>query len=117
MRYYRCRRGRRNRPRSEGYEIDKGRGRPLKEILIEDYPKITKFIPEPKYSDKELELSLGEFEAIRLVDYEGLNQEEAGELMNVSRGTIWRLLNSGRKKIIEAILQGKTLFIENISQK
>lgn len=40
-----------------------------------------------------------EFEAIRICDYEVLNQIKASLLMNVSRGTIQRLLNSGRKKL------------------
>lgn len=45
-----------------------------------------------------VELELDELEAVRLADYEGKSQIETGEIMNVSRGTVQRLLASGRKK-------------------
>ncbi|OGC11574.1 hypothetical protein A3K48_03600 [candidate division WOR-1 bacterium RIFOXYA12_FULL_52_29] len=53
-----------------------------------------------------------EIEAMRLCDHEGLEQEEAAMQMNISRGTLQRLLYAGRKKTIEAITQGKALQIE-----
>lgn len=62
---------------------------------------------------KEISILLDEFEAIRLCDYEGRSQVEASEIMGISRGTIQRLLNSGRKKFVEAILESKGFLIEN----
>ena len=44
-------------------------------------------------------IKLDEFEALRLVDYEGLSQIEAGVEMQVSRATVQRLLLSGRKNL------------------
>ncbi|AIO19174.1 hypothetical protein KQ51_01297 [Candidatus Izimaplasma bacterium HR1] len=58
-------------------------------------------------------LNLDEFEALRLVDYEGLSQIEAADDMQVSRATIQRLLQTGRKKIIEAILLNKAIEVKN----
>ena len=58
-------------------------------------------------------LNLDEFEALRLCDYDGLNQIEAGEAMGVSRGTIQRLLISGRKKIVDVLLHSKELILVN----
>ena len=52
-----------------------------------------------------------EFEALRLVDYEGLTQEEAGRRMGVSRGTVWRALNSARKKVAQMLVEGRELII------
>ena len=52
-----------------------------------------------------------EFEALRLVDYEGLTQEEAGKRMGVSRGTVWRALNSARKKVAQMLVEGRELVI------
>jgi predicted DNA-binding protein (UPF0251 family) len=43
------------------------------------------------------------------VDLEGLSQEEAGEKMGVSRGTIWRLVQSARKKTTKALTVGRPL--------
>lgn len=58
-------------------------------------------------------IELDEFEAMRLCDLEGLEQTEAGEKMGVSRGTIQRLLNSGRRKLIAAILTSSAICIKN----
>lgn len=56
-------------------------------------------------------MELAELEAFRLVDMEGLSQEEAGLRMNVSRGTIWRLVQSARKKTAKALTEGRSLQI------
>lgn len=64
---------------------------------------------------KELEesiLHISEFEAIRLIDYEELPQEEAAKKMEVSQPTLSRTLKSARKKIAEAIIEGKAIRIE-----
>ena len=57
-------------------------------------------------------LQLDEFEAVRLCDYDGLNQIQAGEAMGISRGTVQRLLLSGRRKIVDALLHRKELRLE-----
>jgi len=56
-------------------------------------------------------LPLDELEALRLCDSQGLSQEEAGAKMGISRGTVQRLVKSGRQKIIEAIVKGSALVI------
>jgi len=56
---------------------------------------------------------LDEFEAIRLCDLEGMSQIEAGGAMGISRGTVQRLLTSGRAKIAGALLRGEVLVINN----
>ncbi len=60
----------------------------------------------------ETELSLPEFEAIRLIDFEGTSQTEAGEKMHVSQSTLSRVLSNSRKKIADAIVNGKAIKIE-----
>jgi predicted DNA-binding protein (UPF0251 family) len=112
MRTYRFRGGQRGK-QGKKHQQPMGRGRPPKEIVIESHPEVKKVNPEPKLSKEEIHLTLGEFEALRLIDYEDLNQEEAGEKMHVSRGTIWRLLDSGRLKLMKLIIEGKTLVIES----
>src|SRR4030042_1900597 len=57
-------------------------------------------------------LSVDEYEAIRLKDLEGLEQEEAAKRMNISQPTFHRLLLSARKKITDAIVNGKAIKIE-----
>lgn len=59
-----------------------------------------------------LRLGLDELEAMRLCDLEGCEQELAGERMGVSRGTVQRLLKSGRAKVVQALLDSSALVIE-----
>jgi predicted DNA-binding protein (UPF0251 family) len=56
-------------------------------------------------------LSLDELEAVRLVDYQGLLQEEAARYMGISRGTLWRLLERARRKLVGMIVEGRPLVI------
>ena len=58
-------------------------------------------------------LSLDEVEALRLADLEGKYQEEAAGSMKVSRPTFGRILASARRKVAEALLQGKALVFEH----
>jgi uncharacterized protein len=67
----------------------------------------------PSYQLEEVRIYIDEFEAIRLCDYEGLNQIQASEKMGISRATIQRLLTSARRKITETILDNKALVIVN----
>lgn len=66
----------------------------------------------PLSSLEEMVLAVDEFEAIRLADLEGLYQEQAAERMNVSRQTFGRVIESARKKVAEALVEGKALRIE-----
>jgi len=59
-----------------------------------------------------IELEADELEAISLCDRDGLTQSEAGEQMGISRGTVQRLVTSGRKKVITALLSGYALVIK-----
>ncbi|MFX0014058.1 MAG: DUF134 domain-containing protein [Promethearchaeota archaeon] len=67
----------------------------------------------------EIELSLSnvELEALRLVDEENLTQEQAAERMHISRGTLWRILQQARKKVILALNSGKASVHLNISEE
>jgi predicted DNA-binding protein (UPF0251 family) len=93
----RCRRGR--------------RGRFPKPVFIPNPSKVEKFIPEPKTTANPILIEPAEVEALRLVDLEGLSQEQAGTKMGVSRGTIWRLLQSARRKVAQALTEGRPLTV------
>ena len=58
---------------------------------------------------EEVVLTVDEFEAVRLADFEGLYQEQAAGKMRVSRPTFGRIVESARKKVAEALVQGKAL--------
>jgi len=57
-------------------------------------------------------LQRDELEVLRLCDLEGLFQEQAGERMGVSRGTVQRILTNARRKVTEALLVGAALVFE-----
>jgi len=82
-----------------------------------DSDKIYKPIGMPFGTLDVVEIFLDEFEAVRLCDHEKLSQIEAADRMNISRGTVQRLLESGRFKIIDAILNNKAIRICNKWEK
>lgn len=92
----RCRKHRCCRPLSEA-RVLKPRGIPLHEVPVHW-------------------LALDEFETMRLCDLEGLSQIEAGERMQVSRGTVQRLLESGRRKVVLALLANEGLGLGSVGE-
>jgi len=93
----RCRRGR--------------RGRFPKPVIIPNPSKVEKLIPQPTTTANPILIEPAEVEALRLVDLEGLFQEQAGIKMGVSRGTVWRLLQSARRKVAQALTEGRPLTV------
>ena len=87
------------------------RGRFPKPISIGKTPLVDKFIPVPEANTNPIYIESAEVEALRLVDFERLSQEEAGVKMGVSRGTVWRLLQSARRKTAQALSEGRALSI------
>ena len=75
--------------------------------------KVFKPIGIPATELEQVNIELDEFEAIRLCDLEDKSQIEAGEVMGVSRGTVQRLLLSGRAKVVDGLLNSKAIIIEN----
>ncbi len=94
----------------------KGPGRPPKPRIIGFIPSKITFIPydengTPIQSAPPIEIAPDELEAMRLVYFEGLTQEEAAKRMGVSRGTLWRALSSGRRKLIQALIEHRPIII------
>ena len=56
-------------------------------------------------------LTLPEFEAMRLIDFKEIPQEEAAKKMEISQPTLSRILKSARRKISDAIINGKAIKI------
>ena len=93
----------------------RGRGRPPKERWIRAGLGSFVFAPiddsgTPVQSPP-IYLRPDEFEALRLVYLEGRTQEEAARLMKISRGTLWRALDSGRRKLVQALVERRPIII------
>jgi predicted DNA-binding protein (UPF0251 family)/predicted Fe-Mo cluster-binding NifX family protein len=61
---------------------------------------------------EEIRLGFDEAEALRLADLDGLYQEAAARSMGVSRQTFGRIVEVARRKVADAILNGKALRID-----
>ncbi len=86
-----------------------GRCKNSRHILA--YPPASGFQPCGMQSEgvDPVMLSLDEYESIRLLDYRGLQQVEAAEVMHISRPTLTRIYMEARRKIAEAIVEGRPL--------
>ena len=78
---------------------------------IGGYPDHWVFSPEEETGCEPVVMSLDEFETIRLLDREGMTQEQCAERMGVARTTVTAIYDSARRKIAEALTDGKQLVI------
>lgn len=88
-----------------------GRGRFPIQPKIGRKPRAETMNPDPSGAEEPIHIDLAETEVLRLVDLEGLYQEQAGRAMGVSRGTIWRLLASAREKVTRSLYEGRPLVV------
>ncbi|ABO50731.1 protein of unknown function DUF134 [Desulforamulus reducens MI-1] len=88
--------------------------RPKKWRRVCILPEVNTFGPiDISESTREyIHMTVEEYETIRLMDLEGLNQEESADVMGVARSTIQRIYDNARKKLAESLVNGKVLKIE-----
>lgn len=86
--------------------------RPKKPRFISGYPSISAFVPKGMPQTGETTLPMEGLEALRLSDFECLDQETAAKIMNVSRQTYGRILNEARSIVSGALVTGKALAIK-----
>jgi predicted DNA-binding protein (UPF0251 family) len=72
---------------------------------------IFKPVSIPLLQLEETRLYPDEFEAMHLCDELGMTQQQAGEQMGISRGTVQRLVVNGRRKLIEALREGRAIVL------
>ena len=78
---------------------------------IGGYPDHWSFAAADADPEDVLTMNLDEYESIRLIDREGLTQEQCARRMGVARTTVTNIYESARKKLAEALIGGKTLRI------
>ncbi len=88
--------------------------RPRQQRKVQVPPRLKGLMPIGNYRDftEQVMLGIEEYESIRLLDYEGLSQEEAATLMEVSRPTLTRVYESARKKVARTLTEALPLMIE-----
>ena len=85
--------------------------RPVRCRRIEHMPVYRSFSPDDITTGESVRMTVDEYEAVRLLDVEGLTQEACADRMNVARTTVTAIYDSARKKIADAIVHGKRLLI------
>ncbi len=88
--------------------------RPPKPRRVGFFPTVTYFSPGGVQVPEagEIIINIDEWEALRLKDYLGLDQQESAEYMQLAQSTFQRILTSARTKLAAAIIEGKTIRIE-----
>ena len=90
----------------------KRRGRPKKPRNNKKRPFTSQFSPRGHIGRPgHVEISLSDYEAMRLADFIGLSQKQAATSMGVSQQTYSRILRGARRRLIEAIVLGKIINI------
>jgi predicted DNA-binding protein (UPF0251 family) len=84
--------------------------RPKKSRCICSFPKVMEFRPFGEYAEV-IDLSFDEYEAMRLIDHMNFSQEECANQMDVARSTVAAIYDSARRKIADAIVNGKAIAI------
>ncbi|MDI6883752.1 MAG: DUF134 domain-containing protein [Hadesarchaea archaeon] len=65
----------------------------------------------PIHPGEPIYMTYDEYEAFRLIYHEGLNQEDAAKRMKISRGTMWRCLESAREKVARMLVERRPLIV------
>ena len=85
--------------------------RPVRCRRIERLPVYRSFSPDDIVAGESVRMTVDEYEALRLLDDEGLTQEACASRMNIARTTVTAIYNSARRKVADALVRGKRLLI------
>lgn len=91
--------------------------RPIKQRQISSpYSEVHFFPSGNNNSDADNILFLAEeYESVKLIDYEGLNQSQAAKLMRISRPTFTRIYKQARIKIATSLIEKKVLILSGVN--
>ena len=85
--------------------------RPVRCRRIERMPVFRSFSPDDVSETGTVFMTVDEFEALRLMDCEGLTQEACAVRMNIARTTVTAIYENARRKVADALVNGKRLLI------
>lgn len=91
-------------------------GRSKKDRAYSFKPQFKSFQTIGYKSEDEIGLNHDELEALFLMDYQDMYQEDAANMMNVSRPTLSRIIKSARYKLASALISGAKLTIRDIKK-
>ena len=77
--------------------------RPRKCRRVCEYPRTLVFAPAGGRKKETVNMTVDEYETIRLIDGEGYSQEQCGKQMEISRTAVQLVYASARKKLARAL--------------
>ena len=86
--------------------------RPTKCRRVCRFPETLEFFTTGETLGEPVILTVDEYETIRLIDKEGLSQEDCGTQLGVGRTTVQKIYETARRKIADALVLGRSLRIE-----
>ena len=100
--------------RKQNYNEQRGdkMARPRKYRRVCYFPEVIEFSAMGETGGNPIIMTVDELETIRLIDKEGLSQEECGTQLGVGRTTAQKIYETARKKIADVLVLGCSLKIE-----
>ena len=87
--------------------------RPMKCRRVCCLPQNRGFVPANGGKGRDpVTLTVDEYETVRLIDGQGLSQEECGNYMDIARTTVQQIYTVARKKLADVLVNGRPLRIE-----
>ena len=85
--------------------------RPVKKRRVCGHPSVEGFLPRGRKENGQIQLSVEEYEVLRLMDYLDCTQEECARQMGIARTTVQAIYGEARKKMADMLVNGRGLFI------
>ena len=85
--------------------------RPKRCRFVDKLPVYCSFSPDDTEASENVIMTVDEFEALRLIDNEGLTQEQCAVQMKVARTTVTAIYDRARRKVGDVLVNGKRLLI------
>ncbi len=82
-----------------------------RQICRNNLPASNSFVPAGCSNTETIILNIDEYETIRLLDGEGLTQQECAQRMGIARTSVQAIYESARKKLADFLIHGKHLYI------
>ncbi len=81
--------------------------RPVKKRRVCDHPSVEGFLPRGRKENGQIQLSVEEYEVLRLMDYLDCTQEECARQMGIARTTVQAIYGEARKKMADMLVNGR----------
>ena len=87
-------------------------GRPRKKKIVGGEPRTDSFSPKGRLeAPDEVTITLEEYEAIRLADYNQMQQGGAALMMGISQQSFSRMVRNARRNVSDALVNAKVIKI------